>query len=146
MTENSNLLTFRCPEDLRRFISHRVAETGQAKTAVAIELLRLGAAAIDGVQQPLYDNVQQTSELDDSLLYTVKQDVVRHDSELESLRQRVEALELGKVESQSEGSESSVDISTLVADYLAANGKSGMPDGRDWTHLARFRDWVKSNR
>lgn len=105
MAENDNLLTFRCPEDLRKFIADRMASTGKGKTAVAVELLRLGASALSndpGVQQPLY-TVQQDSERDATLpLYAVKQDVQRCNealtAEVSELRQRIEEMDsrLGK--------------------------------------------------
>ena len=37
-----DLLTVRCPEDIRQAIEERMASTGKAKTDVVLELLRAG--------------------------------------------------------------------------------------------------------
>jgi hypothetical protein len=47
---NSNLLTFRCPDDLREAIAGLMADTSKDRTAVVTMLLRLGLAAYNSGQ------------------------------------------------------------------------------------------------
>lgn len=47
---NSNLLTFRCPDDLREAIADLMADTSKDRTAVVTMLLRLGIAAYNSGQ------------------------------------------------------------------------------------------------
>jgi hypothetical protein len=74
---NGNLLTFRCPSDLREAIHRRMADSGKNKTAVVIELLRLGLGMSNGSEtQVRQEEPEYLQEIIESVVEHKMQSVV----------------------------------------------------------------------
>jgi hypothetical protein len=113
---NSNLLTFRCPEDLREAIAGLMADTSKDRTAVVTMLLRLGLAAYNSGQTDVVRGEPDVIQAQAVPIEETVQTIVA--SMLQGVQQRLTEVEqrLGEFERLKDSGEGSLRPAEVLAE------------------------------